>query len=76
MAVFVLTIAVDTEGAPAPTEAVVQFGLPPGGTDNDARTIARGIRRAFRDAFSERVRVVSFQEHGLSRDVDLNPPPA
>lgn len=68
---YVLTVEVDTAGAPAPTRSVISFDLPPGGTDTDAVTIARGVRRAFRDAFSTRVRVVSFQEVGMSRDVDL-----
>lgn len=68
---YVLTIAVDTEGAPAPTQSVVEFGLPPGADDEDAITIAKGIRRAFRDAFSTRVRVVGFEETGLTRAIDL-----
>lgn len=71
---YVLTIAVDTPGAPAPTTTVVMFDLPPGGTDLEAQTIARGIRKAFRDAYDSRVRVVSFQQTGLSRDIDLAPP--
>ena len=79
---YVLTLEVSNEGqappgqvgpvaAPAPTRTVVEFDLPAGGTEADAKVIAKGIRKAYRDAFSSRVKVVAFQQTGLSVDVDL-----
>ncbi len=68
---YVLTVDVTTTGAPAPARSVIEFGLPPGGTDADALIIARGIRAGFRSAFSARVVVVSFEETGLTRSIDL-----
>lgn len=56
----------------APARTVVEFDLPAGGTEADAKTIAKGIRKAYRDAFSGRVKVVAFQRTGLTADVDLD----
>ncbi len=55
----------------APSRTVIEFDLPTGGTEQDAKTIARGIRKAYRDAFASRVKVVAFQQTGLTVDVDL-----
>lgn len=55
----------------APSRTVIEFDLPSGGTENDAKAIARGIRRAYKDVFEARVKVVGFQQVGLSRDVEL-----
>ncbi len=57
---------------PAPTRTVIEFDLPAGGTQNDAKAIARGIRRSFKDVFDARVKVVAFQQVGLSQDVELD----
>jgi len=73
---YELVVAVDTPGAPAPATSHITFDLPPSGTDDEARTIARGIRKGFRDAYDTRVRVVSFQVTGLSRDLSLAAEPA
>ncbi len=71
---YVLTIEIVTENAATPTRSEITFDLPGGGTDAEAAVVARGIRRAFRDAYDSRVRLVSFQQVGLARDVDLTPP--
>lgn len=55
----------------APSRTVIEFDLPAGGTEANAKAIARGIRKAFRDVFEARVKVVSFQQTGLVVDVDL-----
>lgn len=55
----------------SPSRTVIEFDLPTGGTEQDAKVIARGIRKAYRDAFSSRVKVVAFQQTGLTVDVDL-----
>lgn len=77
---YVLTVDVANEaqegqiGATAevaPSRTVIEFDLPSGGTEADAKAIARGIRRAYRDVFDSRVKVVAFQEVGLSRDVEI-----
>jgi hypothetical protein len=78
---YVLTIEVSNEGQgqgqigavtpPVPSRTVIEFSLPAGGTEADAKVIARGIRKAYRDAFSSRVKVVAFQQTGLTLDVDL-----
>ncbi len=79
---YVLTVDVSNDGhaaqpqtgvggEPPPTRVVIQFDLPAGGTESDAKAIARGIRRSFKDAFDARVKVVSFQQVGLTRDVEL-----
>lgn len=68
---YVLVVEVDTVGAATPTRSTVTFDLPVDGTDVEAVTVARGVRKGFRDAFDARVRVVSFQQTGLTRDVDL-----
>jgi hypothetical protein len=70
---YVLIVEVATEGAPAPTRSEIRFDLPAAGSDADAAVIARGIRRSFRDVYDARVRIVSFQQVGLARDIDLNP---
>ncbi len=57
----------------APSRTVIDFDLPTGGTEQDAKAIARGIRRSYKDVFDTRVKVVSFQQVGLSRDVELGP---
>jgi hypothetical protein len=62
---------VGTPTDPPPSRTVIEFDLPAGGTEQDAKAIARGIRKAFRDQFSARVKVVSFQQTGLTVDVDL-----
>jgi hypothetical protein len=68
---YVLTIEVDNPSSPGPTRSVISFDLPVGGTDADALTIAKGIRQAWRNAFDTRVRVVSFQQTGMTRDIAL-----
>lgn len=78
---FRLTIEVSNEGKapaqvgaavdPPPSRIVIEFDLPVGGTEQDAKQVARGVRRAFRDVFSARVKVVGFQETGLTRDVEM-----
>lgn len=68
---FTLTIDVDVEGAPAPTRSVIQFDLPADATDDLAVRVARGIRKAFRDEYASRVRVIGLQRTGLTRDMDL-----
>jgi hypothetical protein len=79
---YVLVLEVSNEGHgppgqigpvvdPAPTRTAIKFDLPAGGTEADAKAIARGIRRSFKDVFDARVKVVGFQEVGLSRDVEL-----
>ncbi len=68
---YVMVVEVDTVGAVAPTRSEIVFDLPGGGTDQDAVTVARGIRKGFRDAYDLRVRVVSLQQTGLVRDIGL-----
>lgn len=68
---YVLTVEVTAEGAATPTRSVITFDLPAGGTDADAVTVAKGVRKGFRDAYDTRVTVVSFQQTGLTRDVGL-----
>ncbi len=78
---YVLTLEVSNEGhgqgqigttvEPAPTRTVIQFDLPAGGTEQDAKAIARSVAKAFRDRFDARVKVVAFQQVGLTVDVDL-----
>lgn len=69
---FVLVVEVDTAGSLIPTRSTIEFDLPGGGSDAEAVTVARGIRAGFRQAYdSVRVRVVSFQQTGLSREVTL-----
>lgn len=66
-----MTVEVHTEGAPTPTRSEIVFDLPAGATDEDATTVAKGIRRGFTDAFSARVKVVGLQQIGLARDVEI-----
>ncbi len=68
---YVMVVEVDTVGAASPTRSEITFDLPGGGTDPEVLTVARGIRRAFRDAYDTRVRVVSLQQTGLTRDIPL-----
>lgn len=79
---YILTLEVSNEGhgppgqigttvEPAPTRTVIEFDLPAGGTEADAKTIARGIRKSYKDTFGTRVKVVAFQQTGLTVDVDL-----
>lgn len=68
---FRMTIEVQPDGAPLPTRSVIEFDLPSGATDAEAKAVARGIRKAFRDLYDTRVKVVSFQQTGLTVDVDL-----
>ncbi len=69
--VYVLTVEVSTEGAAAPTRSEIRFDLPGGGTDAEAAVVARGIRKAFRDAYDARVRIVAFQQVDLTREIDI-----
>ncbi len=71
--VYVLTVEVLTDGAPAPTRSVIGFDLPADATDDDAVTVAKGIRRGYTNAFDARVKVVGLQQVGLTRDVELSP---
>lgn len=66
-----MTVEVQPDGAPLPTRSVIEFDLPSGSTDAEAKAVARGIRKAFRDLYDTRVKVVSFQQTGLTVDVDL-----
>ncbi len=68
---YVMVGEVDTFGAPAPTRSEIVFDLPGGGTDPEVIVVARGIRNAFRAAYDTRVRVVSLQQTGLTRDITL-----
>ncbi len=79
---YLLTVEISNEGHgppgqtgpvtdPGPSRTVIEFDLPAGGTEQDAKAIARGIAKAFRDRFDARVRVVGFQQSGLTVDVDL-----
>jgi hypothetical protein len=78
---YVLTIDVANDGhgppqigpatGPPPSRTVIEFDVPVGGTETDAKAIARGIWRAYKDVFAGRVKVVSFQQVGLTADVEL-----
>ncbi len=66
-----LIVEVQLEMQPLPTRSVIEFDLPAGAVEADAKAIARGIRKSFRDIFDAKVKVVSFQQTGLTVDVDL-----
>lgn len=73
---YLLIVEVDTPGTPAPTRSTIQFDLPPGAGDVDAAVVAAGIGRAFRDAFTTRVRTVAFQQTDLVREMEIPNDPA
>lgn len=68
---YVMIIEVDTAGAASPTRSEIHFDLPGGGTDAEAVTVAKGIRKGFRDAYDTRVRLVAFQQVGMTREVPI-----
>lgn len=66
-----LTVEVQPLGQVLPTQSVIEFDLPSGATDADAITVARGIRRSFREVYDVKVKIVAFQKTGLTADIDL-----
>ncbi len=70
---YVMVVEVDTAGAATPTRSEIVFDLPGGGTDPEVLLVARGLRTASRAAYDTRVRVVSLQQTGLTRDITLSP---
>lgn len=72
---YTLTVAVDIPDAPAPALSEISFNLPGDCSDGDVSTIARGIRKAFRDVYGTRVRTIGLSETGLSRNIGLEAAP-
>lgn len=67
-----LTLTIDVDGAPAPVRSNIQFDLPGDVLDAQVALIARGIRKAFRDAYEERVKVVELVQTDLTRAIPIS----